>query len=201
MGASTHWKYEQAYGGKVRPGYPIFEHASSVAVRQFEPKKEALDKFSELCLKEKGRDRKKSEEKLFELAGQLGMVGEWESEEQARKRISKELKESRGKIERQLGVSCPSLQRAHGIAGLCWPFGDYSGLALDLAGQCGYKMAFTTERGTIRRDDNALALKRYRVEAVPGPRLALELRALRMPVVGKIIAGISRSRKIDQQIK
>jgi len=191
MSDRAHWKYEQVYGGKVRPGYPIFERASAAAVRCFEPGKDIIERLAEFCRQRSGNDRKQMEAELFRRAAELGPLGDFESEEDARARITRELEISREIIEGQLRVPCPSL---------CWPFGDYSELSLEIAANAGYKIGFSTERGVVRKNDNPLALKRYRVEAVSGSRLLLELSALRLPVLGRIISGRSRSRKVSQQI-
>ena len=191
---SAHWKYEEVYGGAVHPGYPVFERASDVTIRCFLPKKEAVEKLVFYCqkqLKETGATRKKLEASLYEFAGTLGPLGDFESEKDARSRILNDFRKSKAVMEEKLGIECRSL---------CWPFGDYSDLAIDLAKEAGYKIAFTTERGVIRQGDRHLALRRYRVEPVSGIRLAFELQALNAPGIGAIISGQSRSRKIVQKI-
>jgi len=192
---SAHWKYEELYGGVVHPGYPVFERASDVTIRCILPKKELVEKLVFYCqkqLKETGATGKKLEAALYKFAGTLGPLGDFESLKDARSRILNDFKRSKAILEEKLGIECRSL---------CWPFGDYSDLALDLAGEAGYKIAFTTERGVIRKSDRPLALRRYRVEPISGPRLAFELQVLNAPGIGAIISGQSRSRKIVQKIE
>jgi peptidoglycan/xylan/chitin deacetylase (PgdA/CDA1 family) len=191
----AHWKYEELYGGAVHPGYPVFERASDVAVRCFLPGKAAVEKlvyFAQKQMKETGASAEQLEAALYKFAGTLGPLGDFESEKDARSRILNDFQKSKAVVEKKLGTKCSCL---------CWPFGDYSDLAVDLAGQAGYKIAFTTERGSVKRGDNPLALRRYRVEPVSGTRLWLELRVLSAPGIGAIISGQSRSRKVVQKIE
>jgi len=190
----AHWKYEELYGGAVHAGYPVFERGSDVAIQCFLPKKEVVEKLVFYCqrqLKETGATGKKLEAALYKFSGTLGPLGDFESEKDARSRILNDFKKSKAVLEEKLGTECQSL---------CWPFGDYSDMAIDLARQAGYEIAFTTERGLIRKGDPHLALRRYRVEPVSGTRLAFELQALNAPGIGAIISGQSRSRKIIQKI-
>ena len=190
----AHWKYQELYGGSVKPGYPVFQRASESALRRFVPDKEIVEKLVDHCqkqMRETGASGEKLEAALYRFAQTLGPLGEFETPEEARSRIFNDFKKSKAIIEEKLAAECMSL---------CWPFGDYSDLAVDLAEEAGYKVAFTTERGVIRQSAPPLALRRHRVEPVSGARLAFELMALNAPVIGAVIAGQSRSRKIVQEI-
>jgi peptidoglycan/xylan/chitin deacetylase (PgdA/CDA1 family) len=159
------------------------------------PRKEAVEKFvdySRKQMQEHGTSGAKLESSLYKYAQTLGPLGDFESREDARKRILNDFRKSKAVIEEKTGSGCQSL---------CWPFGDYSDLAVELAKEAGYKTAFSTERGVVRRGDNAFALRRHRVESISGPRLALELRALNAPGIGAVIQGRSRSRKVVQKIE
>jgi peptidoglycan/xylan/chitin deacetylase (PgdA/CDA1 family) len=191
---SAHWKYEALYGGAVHPGYPIFERASDVAIRCFLPRKDAVAKLAYFCqmrMKDKNIAGAQLESVLRKHALTLGPLGDFEGERDARDRVLNDFKSSKAIIEQRLGTQCQSL---------CWPFGDYSDMAMEMAEEAGYKLAFTTERGVIKKGDPRFALRRHRVERSSGPRLVLEISALGAPVIGAVVAGQSRSRKIVQNI-
>jgi len=188
----AHWKYCQIYQGRLKPGLPIFQKASALCIRRFLPEPEALTQLTEYCQKQmssSSKSRKELGSGLFELAEKLDPLGNYEPEIEARSRILAELKGSKHIIEQRLGIACPAL---------CWPFGDYSGLAIELAQQAGYQIAFTTERGIIRRDSDRFSLPRFRVDPVSGPRLARNLGRLKNPMLDRIINGKPRSKKVAQ---
>jgi len=187
-----YWRYQQVYGGEVRPGLPVFQWASDLAVRRFQPEEAKLNSLLEFCSTREcasagSRDRLSDE--LGQLAEKLSPLGNYEPEREARKRILEEMKSSKQEIEDRLGAACSSL---------CWPFGHYSGLAMELAQAAGYKIAFTTERGAIGPGDNPFALKRLRAENMEAMRLARGLSILGMPLLDRLLMGKARSRKIVQ---
>lgn len=192
LGNDAHWKYRQLYEGNIFPGLPIFQRASALTIRRFIPDKNAIDQFARHCHEHSASSKEQLTKELEAMAGKISPLGSFESEADARARIFQELKDSKAMIEKELGLECPSL---------CWPFGDYSRMSMELAEKAGYSVAFSTERGAIHRSDKRFALKRYRVEAIPGSRLTWELAFLKMPLVGAIISGQSRSREIVQQFE
>jgi len=189
----AYWKFHQIYEGEIKPGLPIFEQASALAVRRFLPRKEALEQLIEYCrnqMQSSANSDKELKAGLRKFAEKLAPLGDYESENDARARILAELKGSKDIIENRLGLACPSLS---------WPFGYYSGLAIELAQQAGYKIAFSTERGAIRLRDNRFSLKRNEINAIPGARLAWELLILKNRLADRIINGRPRSRQVVQE--
>lgn len=65
--------------------------------------------------------------------------------------ISEELGGSKRVIEEKLGKPCPYL---------CWPYGKYSALSVDVAKRLGYNALFTTKHGVVTRDTDPLVIQR-----------------------------------------
>ncbi|MBU2590563.1 MAG: polysaccharide deacetylase family protein [Nitrospinae bacterium] len=78
-------------------------------------------------------------------------VGSWESDEEMEKRIMGELAESRDRISTEIGVSPTHL---------CWPWGEYNELSIELAAKAGYSACYTTEAGTVTVDSDRMAIPR-----------------------------------------
>ena len=188
----AYWKYLQIYNDRVKPGLPIFQKASALTIRRFLPAPKVLDQLTGYFQKEmasSAKSQKRLESGLMELAEKIKPLGDYEPEIEARSRILSELKGSKEINEKRLGKDCPAL---------CWPFGDYSGRSVELAQQAGYRLAFTTECGSIRPGSDRFSLPRYRMDRISGPRLALDLGLLKHPVLDRIINGKARSKKVTQ---
>ncbi len=71
------------------------------------------------------------------------------------KELMEELKESREIIEKKLGSPCPYL---------CWPYGKYSDVAVEIAKDTGYKAIFTTNPGIVKIGSDPLAINRIVVK-------------------------------------
>lgn len=69
-----------------------------------------------------------------------GGPGRWETEEEMKMRIWRELVESKERISSEIGVT-----PLH----LCWPFGEYSNVGVDLSRKTGYQACYTTRAGSI----------------------------------------------------
>jgi peptidoglycan/xylan/chitin deacetylase (PgdA/CDA1 family) len=66
-----------------------------------------------------------------------------------------ELGESRRIIEERLGRPCPYL---------CWPYGEYSTTAAEIARDAGYRALFTTLHGVVTVGSDPFAIKRIVVK-------------------------------------
>lgn len=77
--------------------------------------------------------------------------GSWESDEEMRKRIMGELTESRDRILAEIGVSPTHL---------CWPWGEYNKLSIELAAKAGYTACYTTEAGTVVVGNDKMSIPR-----------------------------------------
>lgn len=67
-------------------------------------------------------------------------TGRWETEEEMRSRILRELVESRDRIASEVGVT-----PVH----FCWPWGQCSDAGTQLAKEAGYQACYTTKAGTV----------------------------------------------------
>jgi len=199
LSASPQWARQALAEGDLRPGAPLYEWASDVAVRRYQPDpavKEKLVAFmrehgGSAAIKEEGKQawtRKLREEARSITAASRG--GELESEEAAEKRAHEELKKSRAAVEGLAGAPCLAL---------CWPWGHYSELGIRAAENAGYKLAFTTETGAAMRDNDPFTLNRVRVSSTIAPRaLDLMLAALSTRAGAGLAAALSRAGSGDQ---
>ncbi|MBA3071222.1 MAG: polysaccharide deacetylase family protein [Nitrospirae bacterium] len=71
------------------------------------------------------------------------------------KELMEELKGSREIIEKKLGSPCPYL---------CWPYGKYNDLAVNVAKKTGYKAIFTTNHGVVETGSDPFAINRIIVK-------------------------------------
>lgn len=72
--------------------------------------------------------------------------------------LLRELVESKERIEKRLGKECGYL---------CWPWGRYSELSLEVAREAGYVGMVTTARGVVRKGDSPTAINRIVVKDRP----------------------------------
>lgn len=196
LSPSPHWARKLLAGGEQRPGVPLYEWASEVAVRRYEDNpalKQHLVKFMEeqggaAAVKKRGKEywTRRLMEEARRKRGRLA-EGARENREAARSRILEELRLSRQAVEDFTGKRCLAL---------CWPWGHYSSVSMELARQAGYKLAFTTETGTIGRGDPPYCLPRIRVSRSLG-EAALEfiLRTLSHSAPSRMARYFNRSRE------
>jgi hypothetical protein len=174
LSSSPHWARQVLAQGDLRPGVPLYEWASAVAVRRYVPDpavKERLAAFMRehgglAAVKESGKQfwtKKLREEARIALEASRG--GEMESEGAAQKRVLEELKKSREAVREFSGAPCLAL---------CWPWGHYSGLGVEAAEKAGYELAFSTEPGAVVAESESFTLNRMRVSSTISPR-ALDL--------------------------
>jgi len=115
-------------------GLPIFKTKSELSGRKFFPNPELLS----FC-----RDFKKEgnwkENLRKEIERRFKAFGKFEKEETARKRIERELLDSKREIEEKLGVRVNSF---------AWPFGQYTEFSKEVAAGI-YDYVFTIKKGVI----------------------------------------------------
>lgn len=120
----------------VKYGQPVYENGRAIGIKRFFPNKN-FDKFMINYVTEKGgKDFFKSEnwrKELFEVARKykekIRLNERYESEDEYKKRIYYELKESKDIIEKKLNKE---------IKFLCWPGGAVTNMALSTASEIGY---------------------------------------------------------------
>jgi len=199
LSASPHWARQVLAQGDLRPGVPLYEWASAVAVRRYHPDpavKEKLVAFMRerggiAAIKEQGKQawtKKLREEARGIIAASRG--SELESGAAAQKRVHEELRKSREAVKEFSGAPCLAL---------CWPWGHYSGLGIEAAEKAGYKLAFVTEPGAVVVDSDPFTLKRVRVSGAISPRaLDLMLAACSTRAGAGLMAALSRAGSGDQ---
>jgi len=128
---STHWSYEYALSGEPKVGYPIFPMGSELSYKRFYPKREFLETVRALYLE--CRDEKETIEK----ANKIKDKGYFETEEEYKRRITENLKNSKLLISENLGFNTPFLS---------WPWGEYSKTSTEIARELGFEFCFTTEK-------------------------------------------------------
>lgn len=108
--------------------------------------------------------------------------GRWESKEEMKKRILGELTESKDRIASEIGVA-----PVH----LCWPWGQYNDLGLELAREAGYQACYTTKAGAVTKGTD-----RYRIQRVStkGGRLTFVKRGMvyTNPIISKAYRFLTR---------
>ena len=118
-------------------GEPVYEHGKSLSSRRFFPNPKIAETLIEY-VRENGRMeffmRNDHRDILFGIAGKLQEEmdpGRYETEEEFRERVRKELLESRMIMEEKLNKK---------IEFLCWPGGSSTETGLEIARETGYKM-------------------------------------------------------------
>ena len=141
-GSNFHWTL--LLYGKPEIGFPLFPTKSELAVRKFYPSRELL----ELCLSYPKEGNWK--EKLKLEIKKLPSLGSFESCEEAKERVERELLSSKLEIERRLEVKVDTF---------AWPFGQYSDWSKEIASQV-YGKLFTVKKGLITEDSDPYELPR-----------------------------------------
>jgi peptidoglycan/xylan/chitin deacetylase (PgdA/CDA1 family) len=165
-----------ATGGDSRVGIPVYPRRSVVSARRYFDDPGLRDHLADHVKGPEfftGRERK---DWLGELTGVAeayrkghAMHDRWETAEQCRQRIAEELAESKRTIEQKLGKPCQII---------CWPWGQYDELSIELAKAVGFMGAVAFVPGVNLKGTEAgvWRIKRF---AAPGDVEGLE-RALRL---------------------
>lgn len=143
-GRNFHWNV-LLYSKETFIGLPKFRTRSSLYGRKFEPSKELL----EFCREFKKEGNWKEELKR-RIEREVKNLGRFESENEARERIRRELTYSKEEIERNLSIM---------VSTFSWPFGHYSNLSKELASDV-YKFIFTTKRGFLSKETDVKEIPR-----------------------------------------
>jgi hypothetical protein len=160
------WWLPFATGGDVRPGIPIYEDEKALLCLRYFDDVELRDCLAKY-VEERGaeiffKSRKKEEwlDELYSVAGDFisrtgGLKGHFETEEEKRIRINRELYLSKKEIEERLGKSCLFI---------CWPWGKFDEELISLAKSIGYCGAATTEKGANTINIDPMSLKRFDIK-------------------------------------
>ena len=136
--SDAHWSYEFALGKTAKVGYPIFEMKSALSAKRFYPDSDFAEKVRNIYLE------CKDEKETIKRANTLENKGYFESLEEFKGRVYKDLDGSKDVIEENLGITTPFLS---------WPWGEYCGDSLEIARDLGFEFCFSTEKGAFFGDD------------------------------------------------
>lgn len=156
------------------PGYRIVPEVFELA-RRLVPQDSAAG--SAFLADEKNRSAVRA---AFDALPCLGVL---ESETEYRARIFRDFASCRAIFAKQLGTAPVSF---------CWPWGAYSEIALEEAQKAGFRLFFTTMRGS-NSAGRALDVRRMRGRAVSGERLLAGVRLASMPLFETIYGWVRRA--------
>ena len=142
-GSNFHWTM-LLYSDKPFVGLPKFPTRSELDIRKFYPSKEILGFCSTFPKKGNWKEKLKQE-----IDRQFRTFGRFETKEDAVRRIERELRESKRKIEENLGIAVESFS---------WPFGHYSDFSKEIASKV-YRYIFAIKKGFIE-ESNCFELPR-----------------------------------------
>ena len=143
-GSNFHWTM-LLYSDEPFVGLPKFSTRSELDIRRFYPSEELLEFCSKFPKKDNWKEKLKQE-----INRRFKTLGRFETEEEARKRIEEELRESKRKIEENLGIV---------VDNFSWPFGHYSDFSKKIASNF-YRYIFTIKKGFIGKESDMCELPR-----------------------------------------
>ena len=132
--SDAHWSYEYALGRKPLEGYPIFEMKSSLSTRRFYPDDDFLDEVREIYLE------CKDEKETIAKANTIKDRGYFESDDEFKDRVYRDLKNSKDKIKKNINVDTLFLS---------WPWGEYCEESIAIAKDLGFEFCFTTKKSAF----------------------------------------------------
>ncbi len=153
----------QMVKGDERFGTPDFERKPELAAREFEAYQDLRDELADYVVKNgyaeffKKPDWRRELENLVENYKKrrgVERIGEFEPEEEQRKRIKTELEVAKGEVGYEVRKICDAFS---------WPWGAYTPLSLEIAKEVGFKYLFTLERGANLPGDSLFKIKRLGV--------------------------------------
>jgi peptidoglycan/xylan/chitin deacetylase (PgdA/CDA1 family) len=128
-------------------GFPCFRLGHALAVRGYTPSAELFDLVRTIVPQHPGKAaeflrEERNRAAVVKAVSAISPVGDRESEDACRRRLAREFTQNRLTFKRRLGFEPVSF---------CWPWGDYSALALEEARKAGFRLFFTTSRGMNTR--------------------------------------------------
>lgn len=112
------------------------------------------------------------------VAGFSGRLGRFETDEERRDRMWREIAGGKEELEGILG---------HPVQSLCWPWGEYGEQALRLALDAGFRVFFTTREG-VNPAGRSLAVRRFKAKSKSGAWLASRAWIYSRPLLGAVYA-------------
>lgn len=109
-----------------------------------------------------------------------GALGRYESDRERKDRMVTEIVQGKEELEAVLGYKVKSL---------CWPWGMYDDLAMDIAKDAGFKVFITTQEGA-NPPGKADAVKRFKAKAQSGNWLLSRVNIYSRPWLGELYGRI-----------
>ena len=145
-GSNFHWSM-LLYAAEPFVGLPLFKTRSSLSGRGFIPGPELIAFCRDFPKEGNWKENLLNELKNFDSPGRF------ESEEEAKERIGRELRESKEEIENRLGVKVDTF---------AWPFGHYSEFSKSIASEL-FPFIFTIKKGLVSEESDRKELPRVSI--------------------------------------
>jgi peptidoglycan/xylan/chitin deacetylase (PgdA/CDA1 family) len=159
----TRWPVLFETSGRFDYGIPVYNMRSAVYGKRFFDDKSLREFLIEYVNKNGGVDifkNKNYKKILFKVVddykAKCGLVESYESDRDYEERVASDLMRSKDVIEKILNKKAEYL---------CWPWGEFSKSALDIAKKCGFKGIFSLKRGANKPGSDVYNLKRLEVKA------------------------------------
>lgn len=154
----TGWE-EVSAAADIRTGVPLYPIYSALGSKIFYPAPSmnnhmalyAAERGGEGFLKNELAIKEMMDEVMRYKASNPGSSGRWETDDEMKNRIRKELADSRDRIFNETGVK-PS----H----FCWPWGQYNDEGVEIARKAGYHACYTTRAGTVSAETDKFEIPR-----------------------------------------
>ncbi|SBV90634.1 Polysaccharide deacetylase [uncultured delta proteobacterium] len=117
---------------------------------------------------------------LKELVASNAALGRMETDEEMAARMDREIRNGKEVLEKELG---------HPVTSLCWPWGAYSPLALEIGRQAGFTVFFTTKAGP-NPPLSPLAVCRFKAKDKNASWLLNRVRLYASPLLARLYAGL-----------
>ncbi len=166
-------------------GLPAFPINAGLANRAFLPSAELLDTVTSIV----PQDVKEAHaffadadnvNRLASAVRQLGQLGRFENDMEQQERMHTDIAGGKMALEGILG---------HAVHSLCWPWGQYNELALDIGRNAGFSVFFTTKEGA-NLPAHPLAVHRFKAKAQTGGWLLRRSWLYARPLLGQLYARI-----------
>ena len=167
-------------------GLPNFKVVPGLRDRAFLPNPELLERIRSLVPQDYDEalaffaSESNVKELKFLATGFAGDMGRFETDNERRDRMWREIAGGKADLEAILG---------HGLKTFCWPWGKYGPEAHTLALEAGFSLLFTTAEGP-NPPAAPLAVGRFKGKSKSGNWLNSRLRAYSRPLLGKAYARL-----------
>jgi len=159
-GKNGHWSNTYAYGysddfsdmDTPKVGYPLFPDRNNLAVRRGFLKKEVKEFINSLD-KDFFKRKNWKEELKKQLGKNFSSLLQFETEEERKRRVERELKEAKKELEDMIGQE---------VRHLSYPFGHYDNTLAEISSKI-YASAYTTEKGVIKKGQPLTVLPRVEI--------------------------------------